>query len=96
LDKRRTGIGTAVVLRIGDLRGDSQISIDRWLLIAVDVLLSVWIIVRIIMLPAMVSNPGDGRLLTTYMQYRAEQRGKRSKECWTRPRIGDSWKNPNC
>lgn len=51
-------------------------SIDRWLLIAVDVLLSVWLIVRIIMLPAMLRNPGNGRLLATYMQYRAEQRGK--------------------
>jgi hypothetical protein len=51
-------------------------SIDRWLLIAVDVLLSVWIIVRIIMLPAMLSNPGNGRMLTTYMRYWAEQRGK--------------------
>jgi len=51
-------------------------SIDRWLLISGDVLLSVWIIVRIIMLPAMLRNPGNGRMLTTYMQYRAEQRGK--------------------
>jgi hypothetical protein len=51
-------------------------SLDRWLLIAVDVLLSVWIIVRIIMLPAMLSNPGNGRMLTTYMRYWAEQRGK--------------------
>ena len=51
-------------------------SMDRWLLISGDVLLSVWIIVRIIMLPAMLRNPGNGRMLTTYMQYRAEQRGK--------------------
>jgi hypothetical protein len=51
-------------------------NIDRWLLIPVDVVLSVWVMVRIIMLPAMLSNPGNGRMLTTYMHYRAEQRGK--------------------
>jgi hypothetical protein len=68
-----------VFLNIGRLRGDSQMSIDRWLLIPVDVVLSVWIIVRIIMLPAMLTNPGGGRMLTTYMQYRAEQRGKRRR-----------------
>ena len=51
-------------------------SIDTWLLIAADVLLSVWVIGRIIMLPAMLRNPGNGKMLTTYMQYLAEQRGK--------------------
>jgi hypothetical protein len=63
-------------ISIGDLRGDSQMSIDTWLLIAADVLLSVWVIGRIIMLPAMLRNPGNGKMLTTYMQYLAEQRGK--------------------
>jgi hypothetical protein len=51
-------------------------SIDRWLLIAAGVLLPLWILSRIIMLPVLLSGPGSGRLLTTYMQYRAEQRGK--------------------
>lgn len=49
--------------------------IEKWLLIAVDILLPVWIIMRIIMLPAMANGSGHGRLLTTYMEYRAEQRG---------------------
>jgi hypothetical protein len=51
-------------------------SIDRWLLIAVDVLLPLWIVMRIIMLPAMLSSPGNNRMLTSYLQYWAEQRGK--------------------
>ncbi len=51
-------------------------SIYGWLLIVADVLLSLWIIMGIIMLPAMLSSSGNGRMLTTYMQYRAEQRGK--------------------
>jgi len=51
-------------------------SIDRWLLIAVDVLLPLWIMMRIIMLPAMLSSPGNNRMLTSYLQYWAEQRGK--------------------
>jgi len=51
-------------------------SIDRWLLIAVDVLLPLWILVRIVTFPAVLNGPGHSRLLTAYMQYRAEQRGK--------------------
>jgi hypothetical protein len=51
-------------------------SIDRWLLIAVDVLLPLWIVVRIIMLPVTLSSTGNGKMLATYMQYWAEHRGK--------------------
>jgi len=51
-------------------------SIDRWLLIAVGVLLPLWILLQIVMLPAMLNSPGNGRMLTTYLQYWAEQRGK--------------------
>jgi hypothetical protein len=51
-------------------------SIDRWLLIAVDILLPLWIMERIIMFPAMLNSPGKGRMLTTYMEYWAEQRRK--------------------
>jgi hypothetical protein len=51
-------------------------NIEKWLLIAVDVLLPVWIMIRVIMLPAMANGPGHSRLLTTYMEYRAEQRRK--------------------
>jgi hypothetical protein len=54
-------------------------SIDRWLLIAVDVLLPLWILVRIVTLPAILNGQGHSRLLMTYMQYRAEQRGKPSR-----------------
>jgi hypothetical protein len=49
-------------------------SIDKWLLIVAGVLLPLWILLRIVMLPALLNGPGRGRLLTTYMQYRAEQR----------------------
>jgi|HubBroStandDraft_2_1064218.scaffolds.fasta_scaffold332755_1 hypothetical protein len=51
-------------------------TIDRWLMIAVDVLLPLWIVMRIIMLPVMLNSPGNSRSLTTYMQYWAEQRRK--------------------
>lgn len=51
-------------------------TIDRWLMIAVDVLLPLWIVMRIIVLPVMLNSPGNSRSLTTYMQYWAEQRGK--------------------
>ena len=51
-------------------------NIEKWLLIAVDVLLPVWIMIRIIMLPALANGPGHSRLLTTYVEYRAEQQGK--------------------
>jgi len=51
-------------------------SIDRWLLIAVGVLLPLWILLQIVMLPAMLNSPGNGRMLTTYLQYWAEQHGK--------------------
>jgi hypothetical protein len=57
-------------------RNDKQMGIDRWLLIAVDVLLPLWILVRIVTFPALLNGPGHSRLLTTYMQYRAEQRRK--------------------
>jgi hypothetical protein len=60
----------------GTSRGDKQMTIDRWLMIAVDVLLPLWIVMRIIMLPVMLNSPGNSRSLTTYMQYWAEQRGK--------------------
>jgi hypothetical protein len=50
--------------------------IDRWLLVAVDILLPLWILGRIVTFPACLNGPGHSRLLTTYMQYRAEQRGK--------------------
>jgi len=53
-------------------------SIDRWLLIAVGVLLPLWLLVRIVMLPALIISPGSRGILTTYMRYRAEQRGKLS------------------
>jgi hypothetical protein len=51
-------------------------SIERWLLLAVDILLPLWIMMRIIMLPTMLINPGNTGMLTRYMQYWAEQRGK--------------------
>ena len=75
-------INTEVVLAwrwlpsIWPFEGDNQMSIDRWLLISVGVILPLWILLRIVMLPALLNGPGHGRLLTTYMQYRAEQRGK--------------------
>jgi hypothetical protein len=53
-------------------------TIDRWLMIALDVLLPLWIVMRVIMLPAMLNGPGNSRSLTSYMQYWAEQRGKPS------------------
>jgi hypothetical protein len=55
-------------------------SLDRWLLIVAEMLLPLWILSRIVMLPVRLSGPGRGRLLTTYMQYRAEQRGKPRRE----------------
>jgi hypothetical protein len=60
----------------GTSRGDKQMTIDRWLMIAVDVLLPLWIVMRIIMLPVMLNSPGNSRSLTTYMQYWAEHRAK--------------------
>ena len=39
-------------------KGDTRMSIDRWLLIATEVLLPLWIFLRIVMLPAMLSGPG--------------------------------------
>ena len=51
-------------------------SIDRWLLIAVGVLLPLWIITRIILLPAMLGSPAHGRMLATYVRLLAEQRKK--------------------
>jgi len=51
-------------------------SIDERLLIVVGVLLPLWILLRIVMLPALLNGAGHGRLLTTYMQYRAEQSRK--------------------
>jgi hypothetical protein len=56
--------------------GDKQMTIDRWLMIAVDVFLPLWIVVRIIMLPAMLDSTGNSRMLTTYLQYWTERRGK--------------------
>jgi hypothetical protein len=50
--------------------------IDSWLLVAVDILLPLWILGRIVTFPTFLNGPGHSRLLTTYMQYRAEQRGK--------------------
>lgn len=55
-------------------------TIDRWLMIALDVLLPLWIVMRVIMLPAMLNGPGNSRSLTSYMQYWAEQRGKPSRK----------------
>ena len=74
--KPRTGAGAAVFCTFGTSRGDKQMTIDRWLMIAVDVLLPLWIVMRIIMLPVMLNSPGNSRSLTTYMQYWAEQRRK--------------------
>jgi hypothetical protein len=76
LDERRTGVGMAVFLYVRHFEGDKQMTIDRWLMIAVDVLLPLWIVMRIIMLPVMLNSPENSRSLTTYMQYWAEQRGK--------------------
>ena len=55
---------------------DERMRIDSWILIVAGVLLPLWIVLRIVMLPALLNAPGHGRLLATYMQYRAEQRGK--------------------
>jgi hypothetical protein len=51
-------------------------TIDRWLMIGLDVLLPLWIVMRVIMLPVMLNGPGNNSSLTSYMQYWAEQRGK--------------------
>jgi hypothetical protein len=55
-------------------------SLDRWLLIVAGALLPLWILSRIVMLPVLLSGPERGRLLTTYRQYRAEQRGKARRQ----------------
>ena len=54
-------------------------SIDTWLMISVDVVLPLWIVMRIIMLPTRLNNPGNSKVLTIYMQYWAEQRAKRRR-----------------
>jgi hypothetical protein len=46
--------------------------LDTWLLIVAGVLLPLWILSWIVMLSVLLSGPGRGRLLMTYLQYRAE------------------------